>query len=457
MKKDQKRYLHFTCLLLLIVMALPDWLSAQEKVVDRIVAVVGKNMILESEVEAQYIQYRAQGTVTGSASSVKEQILESMLLEKLLLNQAELDSIEVTDSEVEQTLDQRLRYFISQFGSQEKLEEFYQKSIVEIKAEFRDLIRDQLKVDKVQQDVTKNVSITPSDVKVYYKNLPKDSIPLINAVVQIEQIVKIPPVSMEQKVMIKERLRELRKRILNGERFATLAILYSEDPGSASKGGELGFYGRGELFPEFEAVAFKLNPGEVSEIVESKAGFHIMQMIERKGDYINVRHILLTVKPSPIDIEKAVTQLDSIARSIRNDSITFEKAAAKFSDDPGKNNNGLMINPYTNNTEFQMDQLDPQVSFVVDKLEIGEVSTPVPMKTEDGLDAYRIMCVKSRTEPHRANLADDYDMIQQWAMADKKQQKMKEWVNKNIQNAYVMIVDDYKDYNFNYDWFQEQK
>jgi peptidyl-prolyl cis-trans isomerase SurA len=170
-----------------------------------------------------------------------------------------------------------------------------------------------------------------------------------------------------------------------------------------------------------------------------------------------VRHILLTVKPSPIDIEKAVTQLDSIARSIRNDSITFEKAAAKFSDDPGKNNNGLMINPYTNNTEFQMDQLDPQVSFVVDKLEIGEVSTPFPMKTEDGLDAYRIMCVKSRTEPHRANLADDYDLIQQWAMADKKQQKMKGWVNKNIQNAYVMIIDDYKDYNFNYDWFQEQK
>ena len=268
-------------------------LNAQEKVVDRIVAVVGQNMILESDIESQYLQAKMQGSIQGASRTVKCQILENMILENVMLNQAELDSTKVSDSEVEQSLDQRLHYFITQFGSQEKLEEYYGKSILEIKEEFRSLVKNNMLVQEVQKNITKNVFVTPSDVKEFYRDMPADSVPLISAKVQMRQIVLIPPVSMEQKVMIKEKLRDLRRRVMEGENFATLAILYSEDPGSAAKGGEIGFFGHGELYPEYEAAAFKLKEGEVSEVIETKAGFHIIQLIERKGDYINTRHILL--------------------------------------------------------------------------------------------------------------------------------------------------------------------
>jgi peptidyl-prolyl cis-trans isomerase SurA len=441
--------------LILILSGFTRYASAQEKIIDQVVAVVGKNMVLESDVESQYIQYRAQGTIQGSASTVKCHILDGLLLEKLLLNKAELDSIEVTDSEVEQSMDQRLRYFISQFGSQEKLEQFYGKSILEIKEEFRDLVRNQIKVQRAQESITKNVFVTPSDVKSFYKDMPKDSVPLVNASVEIAQIIKMPPVSMEEKVAVKEKLRELRGRILHGESFATLAILYSEDPGSASKGGELGFYGKGELYPEFEQAAFKLKEGEISDIVETKAGFHIIQLIERKGDYINVRHILMRAKVSPIDLANARKQLDSIATLIRNDSITFEQSVVKFSDDPGKNSGGLMINPRNNTPKFEMDELDPQVSFVIDKMKVGEISNPVMMKTEDNMDAYRIILLKNRIQPHRANLADDYDFLQSRALETKKQAKLKEWVDHNASNAFIMINERYKDCKFEFQWLKE--
>lgn len=428
-------------------------LQAQEKVVDRIIAVVGQNMVLESEVETQYLQAKVQGTIEGSARSVKCQILENMLLENLLLNQAELDSVQVSDSEVEQSLDQRLRYFISQFGSQEKLEEYYGKSIIEIKEEFRDLVKNNMLVTQVQNNITKNVFVTPSDVKEFYRNIPMDSIPLISAQVEMRQIIKIPPVSMEQKVMIKEKLRDLRRRVVEGENLATLAILYSDDPGSAAKGGEIGFFGRGELYPEYEAIAFKLKEGEISEIIETKAGFHIVQLIERKGDYINTRHILLQTKPSPIDLENARNKLDSILVQIRNGEITFEDAAIKYSDDPGKFGGGYIINPYTGTTWFEMSQLEPQVSFVLNKLEVGQVSSPVPTQTEDGKEAFRLVKLQSRTEPHRANLSDDYSYLQELTLQQKKQQKLLEWVNKNVDNAYIMVIDDYKNCGFNYNWY----
>lgn len=428
-------------------------LQAQEKVVDRIIAVVGQNMVLESEVETQYLQAKVQGAIEGSARSVKCQILENMLLENLLLNQAELDSVQVSDSEVEQSLDQRLRYFISQFGSQEKLEEYYGKSIIEIKEEFRDLVKNNMLVTQVQNNITKNVFVTPSDVKEFYRNIPMDSIPLISAQVEMRQIIKIPPVSMEQKVMIKEKLRDLRRRVVEGENLATLAILYSDDPGSAAKGGEIGFFGRGELYPEYEAIAFKLKEGEISEIIETKAGFHIVQLIERKGDYINTRHILLQTKPSPIDLENARNKLDSILVQIRNGEITFEDAAIKYSDDPGKFGGGYIINPYTGTTWFEMNQLEPQVSFVLNKLEVGQVSSPVPTQTEDGKEAFRLVKLQSRTEPHRANLSDDYSYLQELTLQQKKQQKLLEWVNKNVDNAYIMVIDDYKNCGFNYNWY----
>jgi len=444
---------NYRFLYLIVLFLLLGKLQAQEKVVDRIIAVVGQNMVLESEVEAQYLQAKMQGIIEGSARSVKCQILENMLLENLLLNQAELDSVQVSDSDVEQSLDQRLRYFISQFGSQEKLEEYYGKSIIEIKEEFRDLVRNNMLVEQVQASITKNVFVTPSEVKEFYRNIPTDSIPLISAQVEMRQIIKIPPVSLEQKVMIKEKLRDLRRRVVEGENFATLAILYSDDPGSAAKGGEIGFFGRGELYPEFEAVAFKLKEGEISEIVETKAGFHIIQLIERKGDYINTRHILLQTKPSPIDLENARNKLDSVLVQIRDGEITFEDAAIKYSDDPGKSGGGYIINPYTGTTWFEMDQLEPQVSFVINKLEVGQISSPVPTQTEDGKEAFRLVKLQARTEPHRANLTDDYSYLQELALQYKKQQKLMGWVNKNVDNAYIMVIDDYKNCGFNYNFF----
>ncbi len=428
-------------------------IAAQEIVVDRIIAVVGKNMILESEVESQYLQLKMQGSIEGSASNAKCMILQNMLRDNLLLNQAELDSIVVTDADVERSLDQRLRYFISQFGTEEKLEEYYGKSIVEIKEEFREMVKNFMLVEQVETEITKNVFVTPSDVKAYYKSIPPDSIPLISARVEMTQIIKVPPISMEQRVMIKEKLRDLRRRVVAGENFATLAILYSEDPGSAAKGGEIGFFGRGELYPEYEAAAFKLEPGEISEIVETKAGYHIIQLIERKGDYINTRHILLMTKPSPEDLEKAKLQLDTVLTEIRNGEITFEDAAVKYSDDPGKKSGGYMINPYTGTTWFEMDQLEPQVSFVINKLEVGQISSPVPAQTEEGKEAYRLIKLKDRVEPHRANLTDDYSLITESALAQKKEQKIIEWVNNNVENAYIMIVDDYLNCEFDYVWF----
>ncbi len=429
--------------------------AQQAQVIDQIAALVGRNMILQSDIENQYINYRMQGVIKGSAPEVKCSILEDMLFQKLLVAQAEVDSIVVDDSQVNAELDRRIGTFINQFGSQEKLEQYYNKSITEIKSELFSVIKEQLLAQQVQQQIIADVTVTPSEVKSYFRSLPKDSIPQIKTEYVIQQLVKNPPVSVEEKIRVKEQLLELRKRILKGENFSTLAILYSEDPGSAKKGGELGFYGRGQLYPEFEAVAFKLKEGEVSDIVETEAGYHIIQMIERKGDYVNVRHILLVPKVSPTDLMKARKELDSVALLIRNDSISFDDAVAKFSDGENKNNGGYLINQYTGGTSFEAEQLDPQVSFVVDKLKVGEISNPVPMKTDKQKDAYRILYLKSKTKPHRANLEEDYPKIQQWALQQKQKQVIDEWVNDKSQSTYVRIGDDFKQCSFHYNWLKK--
>lgn len=430
--------------------------QAQEaQVIDQVVAVVGKNVILQSDIENQYIQYRLQRGISGSAETIRCQILEDLLFQKLLLNQAEVDSVTVTDEQVNLEMERRLRYFISELGSQEKLEAYYNKSITEIKNELRRLVKDQMLVQEVQNGIMSTIEVTPSEIKSFFKELPKDSIPMVNTEYEIAQIVKNPPISIDEKLTVKERLYELRKRILNGERFSTLAVLYSEDPGSARKGGELGLYGRGELYPEFEAVAFKLKEGEVSDVVETEAGFHILQLIERRGDYVNVRHILLMAKVSPEALDKARMELDAVAALIRADSISFEAAVDKHSDDENKSNGGLLLNPYTGGSLFEADDLDPQVSFVVDKLEVGKLSDPVPMKTEDGKDAYRLLMLKKKTTPHKANLKDDYNRIQSWALQKKKQDAVDKWIRNKSQKAYVRINDNFDVCTYKFNWKSE--
>lgn len=427
--------------------------KAQEpQVIDRVVAVVGQNIILQSDIEAQYMQLRLQGGIQGSASSIRCEILEDLMFRKLMLNQAEMDSITVTDEQVNAEVDRLVRYFISQLGSQENLEKYYKKSMAEIKEELFRMRKDQMLEEQVQQTMLANVEVTPAEVRKCYYDIPHDSVPMVNSKYEIAHIVKKPAITLEQKLEVKDRLYKMRKRILDGERFSTLALLYSEDPGSAKKGGELGFHGRGEFAPEFEAAAFNLRDGEISEVIETEFGFHIIQMIERRGEFVNVRHILLTVKVSPEALQEAYDELDSIAKLINNDSITFDEAVRKFSDENDKISGGILVNPNTGSTLFDASELDQQVSFTINRMQVGELSEPVPMKTDDNKDAYRLLYLKRKTAPHKANLKDDYTLIRDWAMQQKREEIINKWIANNSQKAYIKVIDDFKDCDFMFDW-----
>lgn len=441
-------------IILLILLMTPFLLLAQEKLIDEVVGVVGSNVILHSDIETQYLQLKAQGSILGG-SQARCQILESLLYQKLLLNQAELDSVEISDSRVESAMDQRLRYFINQFGSQEKLEEFYQKSVLEIKEEMRELVRNEMKISEVQSKITENLQVTPSDVKEFLRSIPEDSIPLIGVEYEIGQIVKNPPITVEELSRSYDKIKALRDRIMKGENFLTLAILYSEDPGSASKGGELGMFNRGTMYPEFEAAAFNLNnPGDVSEVIKTEAGYHIIQLIERKGEYINARHILIQPKVSPESMEMARSRLDSIAGLILSDSLSFDEAVVQFSDDPNRISGGLILNPETNSSRFEADQLDPSLFFIVDRLEVGEISQPARFLTNENKEAYRILYLKVRTEPHRANLTEDYNKLQTWALADKQDGLISDWIDEKIQDTYIKVNEKYRDCVFLNNWIK---
>lgn len=438
---------------LVVFLTLCNTIFAQQaQVIDKIVAVVGKNIIMQSDIEEQYMQFRLQGGIKGSASSIRCEILEDQLFRKLMLNQAELDSIEVTEEQIDSEVERYIRYYINQLGSQEKLEKYFDKTMKEIKNELRTSLKERQLMEEVQRKIVAGVSATPSDVREFYNSIPQDSIPMVSAQYEIAQLVKKPPITLDEKLAVKDRLYELRARILKGERFSTMALLYSEDPGSAKKGGELGFQGRGELVPEFEAAAFALKDGEISEVIETEYGYHILQLIERRGDYVNVRHILLTVKVSPEALEIAYNQLDSIANLIRNDSITFDEAVVKFSDEDDKVNGGYLVNPNTGSTMFSAEDLDQQVSVVINRLQVGEVSNPVPMKTKNDKDAYRLLIIKKKTTPHKATLKDDYALIQQGTMQKLRQDAINKWIQAKSNKAYIKISDDYCDCDFQFDW-----
>lgn len=426
--------------------------AQQQQVIDKVVAVVGSNIILQSEIEEQYLQFRLQGGIKGSASSIRCEILEDLLFRKLMLNQAELDSITVTDEQIDSEVERYVRYYISQLGSVEKLEKYYDKNIAEIRDDLHKQLKEKQLMEEVQRSIVSGVSATPSDVREFYRSIPKDSIPMISTQYEIAQLVKKPPITLDEKLAVKNELYGIRERILKGERFSTMARIYSEDPGSANKGGELGFMGRGDLVPEFEAAAFALRDGEISEVIETEYGFHIIQLIERRGDYINVRHILRTLKVSPEALQQSYNELEYIANLIRNDSITFDEAVKIHSDEPDKVNGGYLVNELDGSTLFNAEELDQQVSVVINRLQVGEVSDPVPMKTSDGKDAYRLLIIKKKTAPHKANLKDDYAIIQQWTMQKQRQDAINKWIKAKSTKAYVKICDEYKDCDFQFDW-----
>lgn len=413
--------------------------APEGRIIDEVAAIVGGNIIMLSDIEAQYLQYRLQGTVSGSPEEVKCRILESIMVNKLFLNQAELDSITVTPKEVDRVINERMNYFISQIGSKEKLEEFYNKKFDDIKNDLRAAATEQMTIEQMQQQLTTGVKVTPSDVAKFYKEMPADSIPMVNIEFEVGQIVKYPKMSLADEIEVKDKLRSFRRRIMAGDDFAVLARLYSEDPGSAAKGGDLGFFNRGELEKEYEAVAYRLNKGEISDVVKTRYGYHIIQMMERRGDMIQTRHILIKPKVSAPERERAALALDSIANGIKSGSLTFDQAVGKYSDDANRLNGGLMINPYTRNSKFEPDQMDAKVLYAIDKLKIGEITSPMMFTDDEGKDGYRILYLKARTESHRANINTDYDKLQQWALSFKKYEEIDKWVDKKIKTTYIKV------------------
>ncbi len=425
--------------------------SQEGVVIDQIIGVVGNKMILQSEVESQYLSLQSRGMYTGD--NMKCEIFEELLYQKLLLHQAVIDSVEVTQKEVEQNLNARISHFLEQFGGDiSKLEEYFGKTMPEIKNEFKEVIRDQLVTQKMQGEIAKDASITPSEVKDFFGKIPQDSLPFIPEEIELAQIVRFPPVSNEQRKAAIDYLNELRARVLKGEKFSTLAVLYSEDPGSAKNGGSLGLAGRGDFVPEFSAAAFNLEPGEVSKVVETEFGFHIILMEAKKGDKAELRHIIRKPRITPQATQKARTLLDSISVVIRTDTLTFEQAAMKYSDDKDtRNSGGIMLNPYNGTSKFESKHIDPTTYYMVKNMKIGQISEPFETQDNRGRTVMKVIMLKSKTKPHKANLDDDYQRIKTMALENKKSKIVDEWVKKKQKASYVRINKKYQTCNFRFD------
>ncbi|RLD44368.1 MAG: peptidylprolyl isomerase [Bacteroidetes bacterium] len=443
----------FSISLLIVLLSFSsNFAFSQKKVIDKVVAIVGGNEILYSDIENQYMQYLMQGYTTNK-KAVKCQIFEEVLFAKLLLNEAQLDSVEVSDEMVEGEMDRRLQYFVSQIGSQEKLEKYYNKSILEIKNDLRTTIHEQMLSEQVKNNITKDVSITPTEVRDYFKSLPKDSIPLIGSEYQYSSIIMTPKIQPEEKEFAKHKLEGIRERIVNGESFESLARMYSEDPGSAMKGGELGDFSRGVMYPEFEAAAFSLQPGELSPIVETEAGYHIIKLIKRKGDYINVRHILIMTKISPLSLEKTKKKMDSIYQLVANGDLTFEAAALHYSDDNSKFSGGVVINPASGSNIFTPEQIEKTLFFSLERMNVGEVSKPSLYDKEKNAKAFRIVRLDKRSKPHKATFEQDYDKVQAVALNVKKSKAVGDWIMEKSKKTYIIIIDDdLKSCDFKYNW-----
>lgn len=435
-------------MLLFIVITMTEYSTSQtNKIIDQVVAIVGDKIILQSDIENQSIQLRAQGYY--SSRDIKCEVLEKLVIQKLMLNQAELDSLEIGESTIESELDRRLMYFVRQIGSEKKLEEYYNKTILEIKEDFRTLIHDQLLTQKMQKQISSEAKVSPKEVVDLYKKMPKDSLPMINTQIQLNQIVMYPPQDDEVKQNTRKKLLELRERILNGERFSTLAILYSEDPGTARKGGELGFRTKEELDPAFARAAFSLKKDQVSRIVESSYGLHIIKLIAREGEQVNVRHILIIPDVSIAQRKTVKAKLDSVATLLRLDSLDFKMAAFKFSEDEqSRLNEGIMVNPKNSSTKFQLEELPREEYSVIKDMKVGVISEPFEAVDKKGKVVFKIVRIKSKIKAHRASIKTDFELIEQMVLNTKKQEVIKKWIDDKQGKTYIHIDDSFKKCNF---------
>ncbi|MDD2283806.1 MAG: peptidylprolyl isomerase [Paludibacter sp.] len=426
--------------------------SAQTNIIDEIIWIVGDESILRSEVEEQRIRAQYEGvTIDGDPYCV---IPEQIAIQKLYLHQAELDSIEVNEGTVMNQVEMRMNYFISQIGSKEKLEEYFGKSMLALREDMRTMVREQMIIQQMQQKLVENIKSTPADVRRFYNSLSEDSIPTVPAQVELQIISFQPPVPQEEIEAVKERLREYAERVNSGTTdFSILARLYSEDTESAKRGGELGFMGKGQLVPEFANVAFNLtDPKRVSRVVESEFGFHIIQLIEKRGDRINCRHILMKPKVSLTDKQKAMHKLDSVSNVIRSGKMTFEQGVMYFSQDKNSAMNaGLMLNQRTGTSKFEYQDLPQEVAKVVYGMNVAEISKPFTMiDPASNKEVVAVVKVKSKVDIHKANLMDDYQLLKNFYEETKKEQFLKEWIAKKQRETYISIDPAWQNCNFKY-------
>ena len=425
----------------------------ETSIVDEVIWVVGDEPILKSEVEALRQYYEEEKIpIKGDPYCY---IPEQIAMQKLFLHQAAIDSIEVTESEVMQRVDEQVERWIQLIGSQEKLEEYQRKSIAQIRRDMRDDLKNTLTTQKMREKLVEDVAVTPSEVRRYFQNVPEDSVPFVPTEVEVEIITQQPRIAIEEINRVKNQLREYTERITKGETtFATLARLYSED-GSARQGGELGYMGRGSLDPAFANVAFNLtDPKKVSKIVESEFGFHIIQLIDKRGDRINCRHIILKPQVSSEAVDQMKARLDSIANDIRNGLFTFENAATLSDDKDTRNNRGLMSHvdeaSQSLTSRFSMKDLPTEVARVVDTMKVGEISKAFTMINSRGKLTTAIVKLVNRIEAHRANITDDYQVMKNIVLAKRREEVVKEWMAEKIKRTYVRINDRYKNCDFEY-------
>lgn len=447
-----RKLLSIRVLLLLGVWMVSSLSHAQDNIIDEVVWVVGDEAILKSDIEQARLQAQYQGIKFSKDPYCV--IPEQMAVQKLFLHQAEIDSIEVADTDVLSMVDKRINYYVQQVGSKEKFEEYMNMTSTQIREKWREEVRNEMIADKMKQEIVGDIKVTPAQVRRYFNQLPPDSIPYIPTQVEVQIITQQPKIPQAEIDRVKARLRDFTERITSGEtQFSTLARLYSEDPGTARQGGEMDFMGRGQLVPEFAAVAFNLtDPKKVSKVVETEYGFHIIQLIEKRGDRIKVRHILLKPQVSEEDLNASVAHLDSIANDIRTGKFTFESAALYLSNDKNsKNNNGLMPNSATGTSRFEMGQLPQEIAVVVDKMNIGEISEAFTMiDAQNGKEKCAIVKLKTRIPGHKATITDDYQRLKAVVLEKLQNEKIQKWIAEKQKTTYVRINEKWKNCDFEY-------
>ena len=409
---------------------------------DKILAIVGRNrIVLQSELEQNIAQLQQQNNVDFT-DSMKSQLLQQIIMQKMLVEQAERDSLLVSDEEVEGTLDNRIRYYIRQYGSKEKMEQVIGKTTYQLKDENKDVVREQMMAEKEQNKLMEHIKITPGEVQAFYNKIPKDSLPFFPATIEVGQIVIDPPTSEELDKLAYNDLARIRERIVKeGANFETLVGTESQDPGSRDNGGlYTGVTRDGGFAKEFVSAAFRLQEGEISPIVKTKFGYHIILMVKRKGDQVDIRHILKMPQHTSADFEIAMKRLDSVRAQIVAGKLSFQEAVGKYTtDEQSKMTGGMIVDPQTSVTQLQVDQLDPALALGVDSLTVGAISQPQLYRNPLGEQSCRIVFLKSRTEPHKANMKDDYSKIQGVALSQKQNQKLEAWIDAKLPTYYLKI------------------